>query len=154
VSWFRPKWRRPYRLGTGLYAIAVFLVFVEYQAIVVTDGVVRSHGVAVAVKLIVGFVVLTVPAAICARLARVGVYTGRAGLKYVGPTRTKTVAWPAIGGMEVTDGPMPRQLVIRQVDGAFVQLPILFKGSAFLLGGASTEVICERLNGELSRHEL
>jgi hypothetical protein len=136
----------------GVYAIAVFLLFVEYQTIVIAAAVARSHGVPLAVKVVLGLLVVTLPAAICARLGRVGVYTGRAGLRYIGPMRTKMVAWADVSAVEVTDAPMPRQLVIRQSNGVVVPLPLLFKGSAFILGGASTEAIRERLSSELSRH--
>lgn len=149
MTWRRREWRRPYRLGVGLYAVAVFLVFVEYQAIVIAVAFARSHGVPVAIKVLVGLLVLTLPATICARLARLGIYTGPRGLRYVGPMRTKTVPWADVTAVETTGGPMPQQLVIRQANGTVVPLPLLFRGSAFMLGGASTEAICERLNRDL-----
>lgn len=151
MRWRSRKWRRPYRLGVGLYAVAVFLVFVEYQAIVIAVAFARSHGVPLPVKVLVGLLVVTLPATICARLARVGIYVGRRGLRYVGPMRTKMVVWADVAAVEVKGGPMPRQLVIRQSNGVVAPLPLLFKGSAFMLGGASTEAICEQLNRDLVR---
>jgi hypothetical protein len=146
------RWRRPYRLGVAFYAFVVFLLFVEYQAVLIVAAVVRGEGVPLPAKVAIAVGVVAVPLVVCLRGARVGLYVGDAGLRYAGMLRTVTVPWRDVESVDLQDGPMPRQVVIRRTDGQAVPLGLLFGGSAFLFGGPSTSTISGAANAELALH--
>jgi len=64
--------------------------------------------------------------------------------------RTMTVPWRDVASVDLQDGPMPRQVVIRRTDGQTVPFGLLFRGSPFLLGGPSTSTISDAANAELA----
>lgn len=145
------RWRRPYRLGLAFYAFVAFLVFVEYQAVLIVGAVARGEGVPLPAKVAMAAAVLVVPLVVCLRGARVGLYVGDAGIRYLGMLKTVTVPWPDVEAVELQDAPMPRQVVIRRTDGQAVPLGLLFRGSAFLMGGPSTTTIRDAVSAELAR---
>ena len=145
------RWRRPYRLGWAFYAFVAFLLFVEYQAVSIAAAVARGEGVPLPAKVAIAAGVLVVPLVVCLRGARVGLYVGDVGIRYVGMLRSVTVPWPDVEAVELQDAPMSRQVVIRRTGGRAIPLGLLFRGSAFLMGGPSTATIRDAVSAELAR---
>jgi len=139
-------------LGLAFYAFVAFLLFVEYQAVLIVATVVRGDGVPLPAKVTIAAGVLAVPLVVCLRGARVGLYVGNDGIRYAGMLRTMTIPWPEIESVELQDAAMSRQVVIRRTGGQTVPLALLFRGSAFLVGGPSTTTICDAANAELALH--
>ena len=142
--------RRPYRVGLAFYAALVFLVFAEFQAVVIGLGVVRGDAVPLALKLALLVLVTVLPALVCIRLARVGVYVSRAGIRYLGMLGHLQLPWSRVADIRTVDFPVKQQLTIVDADGTFHPCPLIFNGSTFVVGGSSPQEIATALRSLLA----
>ncbi len=142
--------RRPYRVGLACYAALAFLVFAEFQAVVIGLGVVRGDGVPLVLKLTLLVLVTVLPALVCIRLARVGVYVSGAGIRYLGMLGRVELPWSRVADIRAVDFPVKQQLTIVGADGKFHPCPLIFKCSTFVVGGSSPQEIATAVRSLLA----